>query len=87
MKKLFLCDMGEVRDVTLSARFNDPIATNRVATQHWRWHGGDAVIVPTTALLSRVFLRQGEKVYTVEAKGLKSAMHSVGLDPNSFEVQ
>lgn len=85
--KLYNVRPEEIDTRTTEARWSNLAMRNWLcATQHWKWHGGDAIVVPTNDMLCWVAIRRGSKVDVVYAMSLNHAMEQVGLDPKNFKV-
>jgi hypothetical protein len=88
-KTLRITNSDGIHFETLRIRWEK--ARYQFATQHWKWSGGDAIVVPAPTFnvdfRANVFLRVGKKVHVVEGvRGLMEAIERVGLDPKSFKV-
>jgi len=90
MTKLFpIADAAQLDYRTISTRASDSELSRWVATQYWKWEGGDAIVVVVGELpnvTTKVVLRLGDNLSIYTAVGLKDALKQAGQDPARYVV-
>lgn len=75
----------EVSRLTADVCASDDRVSGWLATQHWRWTGGDAIMV-LVSIESWCVIRVEDRVQVIKVRSLNAAMRAVGLNPEDFQA-